>query len=782
MIAIAMDVFTDVDIFKELVSATLRGVVVYILLDDSHMKSFMNMSHRVGINIRDLKSLRVRTVRGQQYRCRSGIKFHGGLKQKFILVDCQTVMYGTYSYTWSFEKINMSMVLVVTGQLVCSYDEEFRRLYALSTVPVIPLRGRPSVMLQSPSSSQLSLNQIHMRSRLIHGMRGAQDDRFSNAAMLTRVLSMQDKLHRSHSPDTGNLVRGHSYGGELQKINSMTRLRMGTKDLGIPFPPERNGFNTKGSDLPLTNRLSQQHLRHQTRYGADHNLIPFNSETSLHRWKMDTYFNESDMLTNASSEALTPMASPYSSHTGLNEHQTPLIHNKSKDIKTRMEEMRLKRFSLNDYANLRQCQESYRSMYATLERPKLMPHLRNPDIKPNIEELDMNIQDGCSLEDFELKKDGDKRDLNITDGRRPPSPFNIKAGSDRKAIHAYNWYDTLSRTISATELDSKQNDATLKLPHLQSGNVGMPHLRTMESLTELPEEKESSTSKVNSGDPVVKCGQKQSQVSNDNSGKTGLPTESQSEVQTKGSHSSLHKVGNKLSLDRINSTSSEVEAIPKIVDVTQGSPYVTESKGSQTENDEIQKQEASVHWKHSGKKKVHTKLSIDEKKASKKEEKPLQRKSSLKWSNSSGSKTDPSQTSAAAQTAKKGHSLNSPSGLSDTEKHKSPFARFSPQRLSKKKAATVVELDQGSSSTLDDEGATLYQAKREKAYSRYEYLLSTENIRLDKSVRTTSMYTSDKEKSASLNRQECGSPNGQSSTDNKLGRFMQRVGNIIKNK
>lgn len=50
-----MDVFTDVDIFKELVGATLRGVAVYILLDESQVRSFLTMSHRVGVNIQDLK-------------------------------------------------------------------------------------------------------------------------------------------------------------------------------------------------------------------------------------------------------------------------------------------------------------------------------------------------------------------------------------------------------------------------------------------------------------------------------------------------------------------------------------------------------------------------------------------------------------------------------------------------------------------------------------------------------------------------------------------------------
>lgn len=55
VIAVAMDVFTDVDIFKEVIAATLRGVAVYVLLDHSHFPSFLAMSRRAGISIQDLK-------------------------------------------------------------------------------------------------------------------------------------------------------------------------------------------------------------------------------------------------------------------------------------------------------------------------------------------------------------------------------------------------------------------------------------------------------------------------------------------------------------------------------------------------------------------------------------------------------------------------------------------------------------------------------------------------------------------------------------------------------
>ncbi|XP_056291902.1 protein FAM83B [Pseudoliparis swirei] len=135
VVAIAMDMFTDVDLFKEAVDASIRGVPVYVLLDGFHLKSFLAMAENQDVKIHQLRNMRVRTVKGSDYLCRSGAKFHGAMEQKFLLVDCLTAIYGSYSFTWSFEKINLSMVQVITGHLVKSYDEEFRTLYARSAVP-----------------------------------------------------------------------------------------------------------------------------------------------------------------------------------------------------------------------------------------------------------------------------------------------------------------------------------------------------------------------------------------------------------------------------------------------------------------------------------------------------------------------------------------------------------------------------------------------------------------------------------------------------------------------
>ncbi|XP_025930053.1 protein FAM83B [Apteryx rowi] len=135
VIAIVMDMFTDVDIFREIVEASARGIAVYLLLDESNFSHFLKMTEKQGCQVQRLRNMRVRTVKGQDYYSKSGTKFHGKMEQKFLLVDCKKVIYGSYSFMWSFEKTNLSMVQVITGQLVESFDEEFRTLYARSSVP-----------------------------------------------------------------------------------------------------------------------------------------------------------------------------------------------------------------------------------------------------------------------------------------------------------------------------------------------------------------------------------------------------------------------------------------------------------------------------------------------------------------------------------------------------------------------------------------------------------------------------------------------------------------------
>ncbi|XP_061685368.1 protein FAM83B-like [Syngnathoides biaculeatus] len=657
MVAIAMDVFTDVDIFKEVLGATLRGVAVYILLDEGHFSSFHTMSRRAGVNIQDLKNIRVRTVRGQQYRCQSGVKFHGGLEQRFILVDCRSVLYGTYRYTWSFEKINVSMVLVVTGQLVSSYDEEFRRLYARSTIPV-PLQQersrveylRDGTLLGSPNSSQLFLHQIHGRVQGTRGFRGmAQDELLDTSTVMMRGLSVQDRLHLSHIPD--HMTRGHSFGGDLQKLNPFTRLRIGTKDIGLPVAPDRTC-----SSLLVPNRLSHQHIRHQSRYGPDQNLIPFNSETSLHKWKMDTYLN-SQINCDGSCDALSPLTTPYSSRTGLNDPQLQGIHNRSRDIKSRVEEARQKRLSLQEYNNLRQSQESLRSMYQTLDRPMFMSSFRGLDRRQNLAQ-ETSSPEVANHRGFDSNQDNSYHST---------SYFDIHTSPEQKMTPAHDSYEHLSRTASASHLEEKLKDPSLKYP----GSLQRP--RTMESLTEIPEEKEGYMNPVNNTEILKEINRNEDKTSKMES------SEKKSEPQ-EGNKSPPY---GEETLPK-TSTASEVKNHPRV--------------------------EVTLQRKNSTRMK-----SSDEKKTSKKEEKSLQRKAS---------------------------------------------------RSSKRK-----QNPQSSRENLQEQEKAVYESQQGKAYSRYESLLRS-SVPLDKAKRGDRGHTL-----GNVAHQTQGG------TDNKLGRFMQRVGNLIgKNK
>ncbi|KAL8181385.1 UNVERIFIED_CONTAM: hypothetical protein K2H54_000418 [Gekko kuhli] len=137
VVAIVMDVFTDVDLLSEVLDAAARRVPVYILLDEMNAKLFLDMAAKCRVNLNYVEFLRVRTVSGPTYYCRTGMSFKGHVKEKFLLVDCMVVLSGSYSFMWSFEKIHRSIAHIFQGELVASFDEEFRILFAQSD-PLVP--------------------------------------------------------------------------------------------------------------------------------------------------------------------------------------------------------------------------------------------------------------------------------------------------------------------------------------------------------------------------------------------------------------------------------------------------------------------------------------------------------------------------------------------------------------------------------------------------------------------------------------------------------------------
>ncbi|KAM6404337.1 protein FAM83C [Rhynochetos jubatus] len=133
VIAIVMDLFTDMEILCDLLEASSRRhVPVYLILDEEYLKHFVEMCTKMGLTQDSFPNMRVRCLSGDTYYSKAGKKFAGQVLEKFILIDCDQVLAGTYSFTWLCSQVHTSLVTHFRGQIVAEFDKEFRYLYAES--------------------------------------------------------------------------------------------------------------------------------------------------------------------------------------------------------------------------------------------------------------------------------------------------------------------------------------------------------------------------------------------------------------------------------------------------------------------------------------------------------------------------------------------------------------------------------------------------------------------------------------------------------------------------
>ncbi|XP_019368228.1 PREDICTED: protein FAM83G isoform X1 [Gavialis gangeticus] len=147
VIGVVMDMFTDVDIFKDLLEAGFRRkVAIYIIVDETNVKYFLQMCERAQMHAGHLKHLRVRSTGGTEFFTRSATKFKGALAQKFMFVDGDRAMCGSYSFTWSAARTDRNVITVLSGQVVEAFDKQFQELYLLSrglSLKSIPVAEEP---------------------------------------------------------------------------------------------------------------------------------------------------------------------------------------------------------------------------------------------------------------------------------------------------------------------------------------------------------------------------------------------------------------------------------------------------------------------------------------------------------------------------------------------------------------------------------------------------------------------------------------------------------------
>uniref|UniRef100_A0A8C5PQ09 Scaffolding anchor of CK1 domain-containing protein n=1 Tax=Leptobrachium leishanense TaxID=445787 RepID=A0A8C5PQ09_9ANUR len=133
VIAVVMDVFTDPDIFLDLYDAAARRMVpVYMIISLHHLPSFLQMVETLGINVRFSENMRIRVLSGCTFNSRNLKQVTGKLKEKFLLVDGESVITGSYSFTWSDSRLERNLVTLLTGEITDSFDNEFRTLFAFS--------------------------------------------------------------------------------------------------------------------------------------------------------------------------------------------------------------------------------------------------------------------------------------------------------------------------------------------------------------------------------------------------------------------------------------------------------------------------------------------------------------------------------------------------------------------------------------------------------------------------------------------------------------------------
>ncbi|TNN66205.1 Protein FAM83E [Liparis tanakae] len=126
VIAIVTDRLTDGAIIGDLHNAASRGVPVYIILNQRSIQENFTLNRLRHPN------MRVRVLGGKSFCSRTGRMVVGEMKDKFLLVDLETVIHGSFSLTWTDAHLHRQLITVLSGPVVESFDREFRILFAAS--------------------------------------------------------------------------------------------------------------------------------------------------------------------------------------------------------------------------------------------------------------------------------------------------------------------------------------------------------------------------------------------------------------------------------------------------------------------------------------------------------------------------------------------------------------------------------------------------------------------------------------------------------------------------
>ncbi|KAM4717086.1 protein FAM83F [Anableps anableps] len=229
VVAIVMDLLTDLQILQDLLDASSRRTVaVYVVLEAKGVPHFLDMCSRLQINAMHLRNLRVRMVRGAGLALSFG-KLPGSLSSKYMLVDGEKVMFGSYSFTWSSSRLDRSAITVMSGQIVDFFDSDFREMYAVSEQ--VDLYKEFNITKPPLPTPILKPKVEHIRPLPV------STSRFQVSVGDSRHIDLKVPAHKYHNPKY-SLVFGNSLGltGSLQDLSTQKDSLIGGISLrnGVP--------------------------------------------------------------------------------------------------------------------------------------------------------------------------------------------------------------------------------------------------------------------------------------------------------------------------------------------------------------------------------------------------------------------------------------------------------------------------------------------------------------------------------------------------------------------
>uniref|UniRef100_A0A670IJY7 Family with sequence similarity 83 member C n=1 Tax=Podarcis muralis TaxID=64176 RepID=A0A670IJY7_PODMU len=155
VIAIMMDLFTDMEILSDLMEASSRRrVPVYLILDEKNLRHFAEMCNKMDLTMDDFPNMRIRCVSGDTYYSKAGKKLTGQALEKFVLID--DIMYNACKIC----QVHTGLVTHFKGKIVEDFDREFRCIYAESRSlcsHLLPVVTCPLLFPSPPEMSESGL-------------------------------------------------------------------------------------------------------------------------------------------------------------------------------------------------------------------------------------------------------------------------------------------------------------------------------------------------------------------------------------------------------------------------------------------------------------------------------------------------------------------------------------------------------------------------------------------------------------------------------------------------